>query len=122
MGTLTTKQPKVKPERKCSLRTEGGRTVLSMTIITRGPRIGERHEQFRYALRSLDAGRGLAFRLDKLDHLEPDEPDNYDVSLSADHLADPDCPAHTCECRGRLRWGKCKHVSGLLALIENGVL
>ena len=27
-----------------------------------------------------------------------------------------------CECLGWLRWGKCKHVAGLLALVKRGVL
>lgn len=27
-----------------------------------------------------------------------------------------------CECLGWLRWGKCKHVSGLLALVRRGLL
>ena len=30
--------------------------------------------------------------------------------------------ASTCECRGFLRWGHCKHVAGLQALIRQGEL
>lgn len=121
MGTMTAKSERVKPERKCSLRTEDGQTVLSMTVITRGPKIGERREVWRYRLQSLDAGAGLAFRLTKLDHLEPDEPDHYDILIDADHAADPHGP-HSCECKGFLRWAHCKHLESLCALIENGVL
>ena len=122
MNTVTTKRERVKPERKCSLRTENGQTVLSMTIITRGPRIGERVEVFRYRLRSLDAGAGLAFRLEKLDHLRDDESNNYDLCIAPDGIMDPDGGCHSCECKGYLKWGHCKHIESLLALIEAGVL
>ena len=122
MNTVTTKRERVKPERKCSLRTEGNDTILSMTVITRGPRIGERVETFRYRLRSLDGCAGLAFRVEKLDHLEPGEPDNYDIALDPDGITDPDGGAHSCECKGYLKWGHCKHIESLLALIEAGVL
>ena len=28
----------------------------------------------------------------------------------------------SCECLGYLRWGRCKHVAGLLALVKQGLL
>lgn len=124
MSTTTTKRERVnKPERKCRLETApDGTTVLVITIITRGPRIGVREEVFRYRLRSLDAGVGLAFRLEKLDHIEEGEPTNYDVCLDPDGITDPDGGAHSCECKGYLRWGHCKHVDSTLALIEARIL
>ncbi len=39
----------------------------------------------------------------------------YHVRVSAPD----DC---SCECLGFLRWGRCKHVSGLTALLRNGQL
>jgi hypothetical protein len=63
-----------------------------------------------YNLAPIHADYGRAFRLVKL--LGPH--DRYDVLLNGEHS--------TCECLGFLHHGHCKHVGGLYALCEKGVL
>src|SRR4051812_3205168 len=38
------------------------------------------------------------------------------------HVRVGDSADSTCECLGFLRWGRCKHVAGLRALIRSGAL
>jgi hypothetical protein len=64
-----------------------------------------------YTLREIPCeigGRGFAVHRLGLGHL-------YHVRVGRPH----DC---SCECLGFLRWGRCRHVLGLLALIRRGLL
>jgi len=98
--------------------------TLDMAIVK-----GKKVEEFSYYVEDLgtdyDDRNGSTnayrcFRLTKARHQQkPGEPSNYDIQIdpeaeSAQHKG------HSCECLGFLRWGKCKHVSSLFALIRNG--
>jgi hypothetical protein len=77
--------------------------------------ITEGAKQDEYTVRRIAADAGLAFEVKKivpdartLDEALSNEP--YHVLLS------PTNGEHSCECKGWLRWQKCRHVAGLLAL------
>jgi hypothetical protein len=61
-----------------------------------------------YLLTPMRADWGRGFRLDKIG-LEGNGEGPYHVNLGSD--------GGTCECRGYLRWGHCKHRDGLAALV-----
>ena len=65
-----------------------------------------------YVVRELRADFGRGFELVKVG---PD-PAVYHV------LLDQKEGRHSCECQGFLRWSRCKHLSGLLALAAQGLL
>jgi hypothetical protein len=58
--------------------------------------------------------QGQAYRLTKLSPVEDGEEATYHVLLSRQ--------GHACECQGFLRYDRCKHVEGLLALVQAGKL
>jgi hypothetical protein len=62
-----------------------------------------------YVVRLVPAAFGHGFHVRKLG--PPDSA--YRVNLSADGH-------HTCECKGHLRWGHCRHVEALLSLLTEG--
>lgn len=49
------------------------------------------------------------------------EPTNYDCKIDTQPL-DPKNPVHACECKGFLRWNRCKHTAAIAALIKTGKL
>jgi hypothetical protein len=65
-----------------------------------------------YLLTPLATDYGKGYRLEKIG-LEANG-EAYHVNLGAD--------GGTCECKGFLRWGHCKHTEGLAALIAAGRL
>lgn len=66
-----------------------------------------------YWLDAVPSNFGDGFRLTKaVPNSNDSEPDHYDV-----HLSDE---GHTCECRGFLRHGHCKHIHSLVALRDQG--
>jgi hypothetical protein len=74
-----------------------------------------------YAIRPIAADFGAAFRVIKGELKE--QPDNtvrlydaavYDVCLNGEQS--------TCECKGFLRWNRCKHVAGLTALRQRNLI
>jgi hypothetical protein len=60
---------------------------------------------------------GRAWRLEKLSAGSDCEASDYFVFVSRRHPS-----ADSCECRGFLRWGSCKHIASIRALLENGWL
>jgi len=116
MNTSTATRARVKTERTARLGPVipgSPDRLLSMTFITRGPKRTE-EEHFAYWLRSIP-GSANGFRLEKVKPVPAEgEPDHYDVLLDGERS--------TCECQGFLRWGHCKHVESLLALIKCGKL
>jgi hypothetical protein len=68
-----------------------------------------------YFLTRLAADYGIAWEVEKVDP-KPGEEERYHVNL------DPQEGGHSCDCKGFLRWGHCKHSSGLWALHNAGKL
>lgn len=101
---------KPKPERKVKLVRDGGSVVLHITVITRGPRIGERVEVFEYLLREVPTDLGRGFEMEKLD-------DSGEV-----YHALTDISGTACDCRGCVAHGSCKHREALIALEKAGLL
>jgi hypothetical protein len=62
-----------------------------------------------YLVTAMPADGGRAFEVFKL-CTEESNP-TYHFLLAADGK-------HSCECKGFLRWDRCRHVSGLLALLD----
>jgi hypothetical protein len=65
-----------------------------------------------YLLTELPADFGRGFRVEKIDPTA--ETAAYHVNIDGSN--------RTCECKGHLRWGHCKHSDGLAALIVAGRL
>jgi hypothetical protein len=116
MNTSTPPRPRVKPERTVNLGpivSGSPNRLLSMTFITRGPK-RTKEEHFAYWLRSIP-GAASGFRLEKVNPAPAEgEPDHYDLLLEGKRS--------TCECKGFLHYGHCKHVDSLRALVQCGKL
>jgi hypothetical protein len=67
-------------------------------------------EATAYLARRIPADAGEGWELMKFRKAEGDERIVYHVCLAIRH------GQHSCECKGFLRWGHCKHVEALLAL------
>lgn len=68
----------------------------------------KRTEIHRYFLTRLPSDYGVAYRLEKIgDDASVEGGERYDVNVSA---------RPTCECKGFLRWGHCKHVDACTAI------
>lgn len=74
---------------------------------------GKKAQTDLYFARLLDADFGTAIELSKLSGGEGIQ-SPYHVNL------DHEEGKHSCECAGFLRWDRCKHVQGLLALEARG--
>ena len=73
-------------------------------------------DQWGYYVREVPTQFGVAaYLLEKADPGTDAEGERYAVHFYADGSA-------TCECRGFLRWGHCKHTDGLAALRERKLL
>ncbi len=79
-------------------------------------RISVGKEQSDYFARLLPSDFGQVFELTKLIADPKAERVEYHV------LLDHEGGRHSCECLGFLRWSRCKHVVGLLALLERSPL
>ena len=100
------RKPRPKPERRIRLITTP--TALQPGIV----RIRVAAEATDYFLFTLAADFGRGFRLEKIGTEGND--DHYHVNIDGD--------TKTCECKGHLRHGHCKHGDGLAALIAAGKL
>ncbi len=116
MNTSTLPRARVKPERTVNLGPVipgSPNRLLSMTFITRGPK-RTKEEHFAYWLRAIP-GTASGFRFEKVNPASAEgEPDHYDVLLDGERS--------TCECKGFLHYGHCKHVDSLRALVQGGKL
>jgi hypothetical protein len=112
MDTTTTtapvrqRQPRPKPKR--SIRIEGrpegnGVGVVRITV-------GKEHADYFLTVIPADFGRG--FTVEKIGLHESEPP--YHVNI--------DGQRKTCDYKGHLKWGHCKHADGLAALIAAGRL
>lgn len=115
MSTATKSRPRVKPERRIRVLKPISDNSAGVLAITIGKDEGV------YAIRPIPADFGVAFRLIKGELVE--EPDNtlrlrdagqYDVCLNG--------PQSTCECKGFLHHGHCKHVDGLTTLRQRNLI
>jgi hypothetical protein len=108
MENMAKRRARVKPTRTVQLLLptfEGNAGVIRL-------RVGD--ETADYLVQPIGSDFGDGFRLTKLDPWGDSAP--YDVHLSNDGHA---C---SCECKGFLRWSRCKHVHGLAALRLAGKL
>lgn len=115
MTTASKPRPRVKPERRIRVLhplSASSAAVVAITV--------DGNEDV-YAVRRIAADFGDAYHVIKGELVE--EPDetlrlrdaaHYDVCLNGEQS--------TCECRGFLRWHHCKHVAGLTALRQRGLI
>src|SRR5262245_13197450 len=112
MSTITAtarprqRKPRQKPARFVRLCVRPDGSAPGVVRLTVGK------EQADYMLTPIPADFGRGFKLEKIG-LEGNG-ETYHVNLGGD--------GGTCECKGWLRWGHCKHVDGLAALIAAGRL
>lgn len=100
--TTTTKRPRKVPARTAKLLLLGSVQVLALTT-------GKDTTFYRLETLLADAGRG--FRLVKADRGDgPGE--EYDCLLDGEQSV--------CDCKGFSKWGHCKHVESLDALVTAG--
>src|SRR5262245_32940973 len=100
MKKMTTKTARVKPERRLR-HTRLSDTSHLITVLENGDA-----DVYHVAELACELG-GRAFRWTKLSGKDRCG-EHYDARVSPDGCH--------CECKGHLRWGKCRHVSALLAL------
>lgn len=103
MSTITKTRQRVKPQRFIRLELAPFHGKPGVVRIAVGKTIAH------YLLQPLASDFGTAFRLTKDDGGE-----QYDVHLDGN--------GGTCECKGFLRWSRCKHRDGLKALQNAGRL
>ncbi len=112
MSTTTTRtparqrKPRPKPERHIRLCVRPDNQAPGVLKI----RVGK--QQTLYFLSEVPSDFGRGFRLEKFGVMGPE---TYHVHLATDGRP-------TCECKGFLRWGRCKHADGLAALKRAGRL
>jgi hypothetical protein len=106
MATLTTPRRRVKPGRTIRLMLAIGEQSPGVVRITVGKLAVD------YFLTRLPSDFGRGYRLEKFWHCGDEA---YAVLLAHDG-------SHSCECKGHLSHGRCKHVSALLALRSAGRL
>lgn len=108
MSTMTATAPAVKGKKK--------QRTLSYNALVGALHVTQEGKEYGYWLDSLahDFGPSVrAFRVTKILG-KPGEPDHYDVTLSD--------AGDTCECKGFIRWGRCKHTGALRCLVRRGTL
>ena len=101
------RKPRPRPERRIRLEVppgeNGGLGIVRITVGTR---------RDDYFLTPMPADFGRAFKVEKVGLTVNDPP--YHVNIDGDQ--------RSCECKGFLRHGHCKHADGLAALIAAGRL
>ena len=108
MESLTQRTPCVNPARtvRVAVGPSADNPYFVITI-----RVGSTWDD--YCVKPLPADFGAAYEVEKI--FNPDGAPAYHVHLSDDG-------AMTCECKGHLKWGHCKHGESLLALRRAGQL
>jgi hypothetical protein len=100
------RKPRPKPARSIRLEVRPEGDGLGIVRITVGNQYAD------YFLTPIPADFGRGFKVEKVGLLVNDPP--YHVNIDGD--------VRTCECKGFLRHGHCKHADGLAALIAAGRL
>lgn len=108
MSTVVNSADRVKPSRSIRVAIPAfGDNPECIVVITVGGQCTH------YFCRPIPSDFGTAFRLEKLPL--------YGFGVYAVNLGG-DGAKPSCECKGFLRWGQCKHLSGVLALRQAGQL
>jgi hypothetical protein len=97
-----TTRPRRPQQRAAKLQTVGAVTVLWLTLDKL---------MTAYRLTALPSDFGRAYRLEKSDQGDG-QPECYDVLIDGERSS--------CECKGFLRWGHCRHVESLTTLRQLG--
>ena len=100
------RKPRTKPARSVRLEVGPEGNGLGIVRIT----VGKEYADYFLTILPADFGRGFAVEKIGLTCNDP----AYHVNI--------DCEKRTCECKGFLRHGHCKHADGLAALIAAGRL
>jgi hypothetical protein len=104
-----------RPARKKPARTVFLNARVGCLLLTIGE--GAKAKGYGYWIDLLQHDLGASVRCRRLTKFatqqKPGEPDHYDVVVG---------PTPSCECRGWLRWGHCKHLESLTALADAGRL
>ena len=100
------RKPRTKPARSIRLELRPEDNGLGIVRIN----IGKEHDN--YFLTPIPADFGRVFKVEKIGLTCNDPP--YHVNIDGD--------TKTCECKGFLRHGHCKHADGLAALLAAGKL
>jgi len=95
-----------KPERGIRLEVRPEENGIGIVRIT----VGEEYADYFLTMIPADYGRG--FKVEKVGLMANDPP--YHVNIDGDK--------RSCECKGFLRHGHCKHADGLAALVAAGQL
>jgi hypothetical protein len=114
MTTATTKRNRKQPERRIRLLKPIRDGFGAVQIFIDG-------EPHNYLLFALSSDFGAAFRLVKQE-LVPQAEGFYELKDTARYNVCLDGERSSCECPGFLRWGRCKHVSGLAVLRQRGLI
>jgi hypothetical protein len=114
MASATTKPRRKQPERRIRLLKPIRDGFGAVQIFIAG-------EPHNYLIFPLVADFGAAFRLVKQE-LVPQTEGFYELQDTARYNVCLDGERSSCECPGFLRWGKCKHVSGLAALRQRNLI
>jgi hypothetical protein len=104
MSSPSTKRTRAQPQRFIGLILAPFGGNPGVVRITVGKEVND------YLLQSLPSDFGRAFRLTK----QEEDGESYDVMLSGEHSS--------CECKGWLRWKRCKHRDSLQALRQRGLI
>jgi hypothetical protein len=115
MSTSTTSRKRVKPERRIRVLKPMSDSSAGVLAITVGKDEGV------YAIRSIPAAFGVAYHLIKGELVEQEDNTlrlcdaaHYDVCLNGQQSS--------CECKGFLHRGRCKHVDGLTTLRQRNLI
>jgi len=105
MSSIASAPRRVKPFRRAYVTSanEGGGRVLTLHI-----RTGRKVEFFDYYLKPIPCQDGAAYEVSKLQG----DGETYHVRIATD--------GNTCECKGFLAHGHCKHLASLVALRAAG--
>ena len=115
MSTSTKSRKRVKPERRIRVlkpMSDGSAGVIAITV-------GK--DEGVYAIRPIPADFGVAYHLIK-GELEEQEDNTLRLRDAAHYDVCLNGPQSTCECKGFLRHGHCKHVDGLTTLRQRNLI
>src|SRR5262245_31777408 len=100
---VKTRKPRAKPQRFCCL--NGKPTVEEPAVLT----LHVGGDETDYLLQLVPSNFGEAFQLTKLETVGDGPAERGEVY----HVLFEDQHNQTCECKGFLRWGHCKHLDSI---------